>query len=183
MEVWRMDIGNGFGGDDRQRYLRIALIAGVALVVLLLILIVVAIVRGRSGGGTATATPSTTAGRTPSVIVASPSGTPRATVAVSVAPSAAPSAPAASAPAASASAQASASAAGRAFVIANTDGEGLRMRSEPSTNSAEVTVLPEGARVTEIGPGRNAEGRDWLNVQDENGNKGWVAAEFTAPAP
>ena len=177
-----MDIGSGFGGDDRQRYLRIALIAGVALVVLLLILIVVARVRGRSGGGTATATPPVTPGRTPSVIVAAPSATPRATVAVSVGPSAAPSAPAASASAAASGAP-SASAAGRAFVVANTDGEGVRMRSEPSTSAAEVVVLPEGARITEIGPGRNAEGRDWLNVQDENGNKGWVAAEFTAPAP
>ena len=179
-----MDIGSGFGGDDRQRYLRIALIAGVALVVLLLILIAVAIVRGRSGGGSATATPQPSPGRTPSVVVVAPSSaTPRATVAVSVGPSAAPSAaPPASASAASSAAPA-ASATGRAFVVANTDGEGVRMRSEPSTSAAEVIVLPEGTRVTEIGPGRNADGRDWLNVQDENGNKGWVAAEFTAAAP
>ncbi|MFN8516348.1 MAG: hypothetical protein U0841_27950 [Chloroflexia bacterium] len=52
-----MDIGSGFDGDNRQRYLRIALIAGVAFVVLLLILIVVAIVRSRGGSGDATATP------------------------------------------------------------------------------------------------------------------------------
>lgn len=177
-----MDIGSGFGGDDRQRYLRIALIAGVALVVLLLILIVVAIVRGRAGGGTATETPRPSPGRTPSVVVAAPSATPRSTVAVSIAPSAAPSAPAASASAAP-SAAPSASATGRVLVVVNTDGEGLRMRSEPSTAASEVAVLPEGARITEIGPGRNADGRDWVNVQDESGNKGWVAAEFTAPAP
>ena len=29
----------------------------------------------------------------------------------------------------------------------------------------------------------NAGGREWYNVEDEKGNKGWVAAEFTAPAP
>lgn len=173
-----MDIGSGFGGDDRQRYLRIALIAGVALVILLLLLIVVAIVRNRSGGATPTVTPTRAVTRSP--IVASPSATLRPTVAVSVPPSAAPSA------AASAAAPTSArpsTATGKAYVVGNTGGDGVKLRAEPSTNAQEVAVLPDGHRLTEIGPGRNADGRDWLNVQDENGNRGWVAAEFTTPAP
>jgi hypothetical protein len=187
MEEWRMDIGSGFGGDDRQRYLRIALFAGVALVVLLLILIVVAIVRGRSGGGSATETPRPSASRSASPIVASASPSARPTVQVSIGPSAAPSSPASSSPPASAPAQPSASAAGKAYVVANTDGEGVRMRSEPSTTAAEVVILPDGTRLIEISPGRNAEGRDWVHVKvqggDNDGKEGWVAAEFTAPAP
>lgn len=176
-----MDIGSGFGGDDRQRYLRIALIAGVALVVLLLILIIAAIVRGRSGGGSATVTPQRTATRP--AIVASPSVATRPpTVAVSVPPSTAPTSAAPSAPS-SAGASASASAGGRNFVVANTGGDGVKLRAEPATTAQEVAVLADGTRLKEIGPGRNAGGRDWLNVQDEAGNKGWVAAEFTAPAP
>ena len=177
-----MDIGNGFGNGDRQRYLRIALIAGVALVVLLLVLIVVAIVRGRSASGTATETPVTrTVVKSP--IVASPVTTVRPTIpvalpSVSSAPASAPAtsaAPSSAAPAASAS--------GRSFVVANTSGEGVKLRSEPATTAQEIVVLPDGQRLKEIGASRNAGGRDWYNVEDEKGNKGWVAAEFTAPAP
>ena len=177
-----MDIGSGFGGDDRQRYLRIALVAGVVLVILLLVLIVVAIVNNRRGAADATATPPARTATRPA-IVASPStsASARPTVAVSVAPSAAPSAaPSSGAPATSAAPSAST---GRKFVVANTGGEGVRLRAEPTTTGQEIAVLPDGHRLTEVGPGRNSDGRDWLNVQDENGNKGWVAAEFTSPAP
>lgn len=175
-----MDVGSGFGGDDRQRYLRIALIAGVALVVLLLILIVAAIVRNRaSSGADPTVTP--TRGVTRSPILASTSPSARPTVAVSVPPSAAPSgaAPSAAAP----STAAPSAAAGRAFVVGNTGGDGVRLRSEPSTTAQEVALLPDGHRLVEVGPGRNSGGRDWLNVRDESGNVGWVAAEFATPAP
>ena len=173
-----MDIGSGFGGDDRQRYLRIALIAGVALVVLLLILIVAAIVRNRAGGVDPTMTPERTSTRP--AIVASPSVTPRATVAVSVPPSAAPSAAPSTAPSTSAAPSAGE---GAAFVVANTGGDGLTLRAEPSTNAQEIALLPEGHRLIQIGPSRNNEGREWLNVRDESGNTGWVAAEFASPAP
>ena len=176
-----MDIGNGFGGEDRQRYLRIALVAGVILVVLLLVLIVVAIVRGRSASsGSATPTVVRTVARSP--IVASPVATVRATVPVSL-PSASSVPSASASTAAPPSAVPSASAGGRSFVVANTGGEGVKLRSEPATTAQEVAVLPDGQRLKEIGPSRNAGGRDWYNVQDEAGNKGWVAAEFTAPAP
>jgi hypothetical protein len=191
MEVWRMDIGSGFGGDDRQRYLRIALVAGVVLVVLLLILIVVAIVRGRSGGADATQTPRPSAGRSASPIVApSTSPTPRATLPVTLpSSSAAASAPASSAPSAAASAPASASTSGKAYVVANTNGDGVFLRSEPSGNADKVVdlALPDGTRLIEIGPGRNADGHDWVHVRvdggDNDGKEGWVAAEFTAAAP
>lgn len=173
-----MDIGSGFGGDDRQRYLRIALVAGVALVVLLLILIVAAIVRNRASGEDPTATVARTSTRP--AIVASPAATPRSTVAVSVPPSTGPSTAPSAAPQTSARPSA---AAGRTFVVANTGGDGLTLRSEPSTNAQIITVLPDGQRLTEVGPGRNSEGRDWLNVRDEKGNTGWVAAEFASPAP
>ncbi len=176
-----MDIGNGFGGEDRQRYLRIALVAGVILVILLLTLIVVAIVRGRSGSNSATPTVTRTVARSP--IVASPVATVRPTVPVSLpSSSSAPStAPVTSAPPSAAAPSASAN--GRSFVVANTGGEGVKLRSEPATTASEIAVLPDGHRLKEIGASRNSGGRDWLNVQDENGNKGWVAAEFTAPAP
>jgi hypothetical protein len=68
-------------------------------------------------------------------------------------------------------------------VVANTGGEGVRLRAEPATTAQEIAVLPDGHRLIEVGPGRNAGGRDWLNVQDESGNKGWIAAEFATAAP
>ena len=175
-----MDVGSGFGGDDRQRYLRIALIAGVVLVVLLLILIVAAIVRNRtSGAAEPTVTPTRAVTRSPILASASPSARP--TVAVSVPPSAGPStaAPSTAAP----STAAPSAAAGKAYVVANTGGDGVKLRSEPATTAQELAVLPDGHRLVEIGPGRNSDGRDWVNVRDENGNVGWVAAEFTSPAP
>jgi hypothetical protein len=186
MEVWRMDIGSGFGGDNRQRILRIALIAGVALVVLLLILIVATLVR-RAGGADPTATVTAAPSRSASPIVASASPSARPTVAVSVAPSAAPSAPATSAPPAGASAQPSASAAGKAYVVANTGGEGVRLRPEPSTAQPEIATLPDNTRLVEIGPAQNVGGINWLRVRvqggDFDGREGYVSAEFTAPAP
>ena len=34
-----------------------------------------------------------------------------------------------------------------------------------------------------IGPDVTAEGRDWKNVRDPDGNEGFVAAEFLEPQP
>jgi SH3-like domain-containing protein len=96
-------------------------------------------------------------------------------------PSAAPSATTA-APAGASPAAAPATATPTALVVVNTGGDGVNLRREPSATSPVVSLLAEGARLEQIGPDRQAEGRTWRNVRDAAGNQGWVAATFTQPA-
>ncbi len=166
----------GFGGDDRRRFLVPALIVAAAVIVLLLILGISAVVRSRTAAAVpATATVVRTATRppvvaTPATRTPAPSAptvpgaipTPRPSGAPNPAPSAAP-------------------AGARAFLIANTGGDNINMRLTPSTTGEIVARLAQGDEVTEIGPPKNAEGRDWLNVRTADGLQGWIAAEFAAP--
>ena len=59
---------------------------------------------------------------------------------------------------------------------------GLRMHDAPSTSSPIVETLPEGAILSNLGC-EAAEGRAWCDVQPfRGGPRGWVAAEYLAPA-
>ncbi len=171
-----MDTG-GFGGDDRRKYLVPALIIAAALVVLLLIFAIVALVRSRSAAGNPTATISRTATRGP-ITVGSPtiSGTPRASTAPSASASARPS----NAPSAAPS---TAPSAGKAYVVANTGGDNVNMRATAAATGEIVARLAPGDQLTEIGPVANADGREWRHVRTSDGIEGWIASEFTAPAP
>lgn len=169
-----MDTG-GFGGDDRRKYIVPALIVAAALVVLLLILGIGAILRSR-GSGTATATVARTAtraviiGGSPTALVTrttalpSTGASPRPSVAPSTAPSAAP-------------------AAGANYVVANTGGDNINMRSAASASADVVARLAEGDQIVEIGPVATADGREWRHIRTRDGIEGWIASEFTAPAP
>lgn len=64
--------------------------------------------------------------------------------------------------------------------VANTDGQGVNLRGEPSTTSERVRLLPEGTLVEVIGPDHDADGRRWRNVRDSDGGIGWVPASFLA---
>ena len=166
----------GFGGDDRRKYIVPALIVAAALVVLLLILGIGAILRNRGSGAAATATVTRTATR-PVIIGGSPTAPATRTTGL---PSSAPSQRPSTAPSTAPSA---APAAGASYVVANTGGDNINMRSSASASAEIVARLAEGDQIVEVGPPATADGREWRHVRTKDGIEGWVASEFTAPAP
>jgi SH3-like domain-containing protein len=62
--------------------------------------------------------------------------------------------------------------------VVGTDGQGANMRREPYAASPRVTVIREGVELDVIGPDRRVEGETWRNVQDEDGEAGWIAGQF-----
>jgi hypothetical protein len=67
------------------------------------------------------------------------------------------------------------------FVI-NTGADGLSLRPSPGS-SDRVAVLLDGTRLTPTGEEVQSAGRTWVRVRDPEGREGWVAAQFTGPAP
>ena len=67
--------------------------------------------------------------------------------------------------------------------VANTAGQGVILRREPSTSAGRVAARAETAVLQIVGPDQAAEGRVWRQVQDAQGNRGWVPADFLVPAP
>lgn len=182
----------GFDGDDRRKYIVPALIVAAALIVLLLILGITAIIRSRNSATSPTAVTSPTA-RGPIVAGSSSPVSTRTTTAPGASSSArpstsgAPSTGASTAPGTGAGTAPSASGApngaGKAFVIANTGGDNVNMRSSASAAADVVARLAPGDQIVEIGPVANADDREWRHVRTSDGIEGWVASEFTAPAP
>jgi hypothetical protein len=66
--------------------------------------------------------------------------------------------------------------------VANTDGQRLRLRAQPSTSATIVTHFQPGTVLDVIGEDRQAEGRTWKNVRGPGNVTGWVAGEYTAAA-
>jgi len=66
--------------------------------------------------------------------------------------------------------------------IANTDGQGARLRAEPSREAEALAVLPDGALVQALGPVLERDDLDWRRVRTEDGSEGWIAADLLAPA-
>jgi hypothetical protein len=66
--------------------------------------------------------------------------------------------------------------------VVNTGGQGVILRREPSTGAARVAARAENAVLQVIGPDESSDGRVWRQVQDAQGNRGWVPADFLAPA-
>jgi hypothetical protein len=65
--------------------------------------------------------------------------------------------------------------------IANTEGQGASLRREPSSQSERITGLPERTVVRIVGP-EVLDGNDaWVEVQDDNGNRGWVQSALIRP--
>jgi len=72
--------------------------------------------------------------------------------------------------------------------VANTEGEGVNLRREPSLASQALRVILEGTMLDIVGPDRDADGRRWRNVRDLDGETGWIpspylVAEGTVPPP
>jgi polysaccharide biosynthesis protein PslG len=64
--------------------------------------------------------------------------------------------------------------------VANTGGEGVSLRAQPSAGSPRLALVPEGGRLEVMGEDRAAEGRTWRNVRQPGGPVGWVAADYLA---
>jgi hypothetical protein len=65
--------------------------------------------------------------------------------------------------------------------IGNTGGAGANLRGEPSTQAERVELVPDGALVDLLDPGREVGGTTWREVRTDSGATGWIAAEFLSP--
>ncbi len=74
--------------------------------------------------------------------------------------------------------------------VANTDGDGVKLRKDPKQDADKIRVLPEGTVVQIIGPDQNvyddklAKDIVWANVRtlDENSDIGWISHAYLVPA-
>jgi hypothetical protein len=69
------------------------------------------------------------------------------------------------------------------FVVTGTNGEGLFLRADHSTDAQILETLPDGTAVTRAGEDFSAADRVWRRVRAPSGTEGWVAAEFLQGAP
>jgi hypothetical protein len=67
---------------------------------------------------------------------------------------------------------------GATVVVEGTEQEGLRLRSEPSTQGRVVVTLKEGTTVTVVDGPEEASGYTWWKVQTRGGREGWGAADW-----
>jgi hypothetical protein len=65
--------------------------------------------------------------------------------------------------------------------VANTDGQGANVRQRPSTTAPVVVSVQDGAIVDLVGLDQPSEGRTWRSIRTEDGQAGWIAAEFLVP--
>lgn len=175
-----METGGPWNSPNRPPWMIPAIVAGALLLLLLLIGGVLA-ARGR---GSSTPTVARAATPTNRIIVAGTPSSPTTRVGGALPTVGVPGGSSvATAPVGGGMSTAAppATGAAKAFVVSNTQGEGLILRSTPG--GAEITVLPEGTRLEQIGPDQDANGMTWRNVRAPDGTEGWVAAQFTTAAP
>ena len=65
--------------------------------------------------------------------------------------------------------------------VGNTAGAGANLRAQPDAQAERVELLPDGALVDLVDPGRDVGGTVWREVRAQSGATGWVAAEFLSP--
>lgn len=169
---------DGHRGSDRRSLLVPALTIGAGVLLVLLLIGIAAQLRGR-GDDTAAVAPSPSPGAGPTrttIVIGAPTGGTRTATATGT--GAGPGPTTAPAPA-----QTPAAATQRFFTVSGTGGDGIRLRSAPAASGTQIAVYPEGERLEQIGPDREGDGRTWRSVRGPDGNEGFVAAEFTTPAP
>jgi hypothetical protein len=69
------------------------------------------------------------------------------------------------------------SGAGELLRVANTDGVGVVLHTAPRKDARVPRGLLEGARATVLERGPD----DWVRVRGENGQEGWVPAQYLVP--
>jgi hypothetical protein len=68
--------------------------------------------------------------------------------------------------------------------VVGTGGDGLNIRSSPSTAAQILATVPQGTALTVLGGPQAANGFTWWNVQTPGGVAGWAAGQFLAkPSP
>ncbi|HWQ11235.1 MAG TPA: SH3 domain-containing protein, partial [Roseiflexaceae bacterium] len=73
---------------------------------------------------------------------------------------------------------------GQVLVVTIGDIEGLNLRDAPGLGSQVIGLLPNGARVRQIGGPRTVDDVPWLQVRAEIDGQvveGWVSAHFVRP--
>ncbi|MEO8288918.1 MAG: SH3 domain-containing protein [Chloroflexota bacterium] len=68
------------------------------------------------------------------------------------------------------------------FKVANTGGQGVRLRAEPQQDGARVTGLGDGVVVKTVGPDQKAAGVTWKHVATiDDQYTGWINSNFLVP--
>ncbi|MHB1007258.1 MAG: hypothetical protein ACYC3S_16690 [Chloroflexota bacterium] len=71
---------------------------------------------------------------------------------------------------------------GQSLVLGNTGGVGAWLRRTPHMNDYLIAWV-DGTRMTVMGSDVQSDGLTWKNVQDPQGNKGYIPAEWLVPEP
>src|SRR5688572_1445991 len=66
--------------------------------------------------------------------------------------------------------------------VSNTDGQGVRLRAEPSRQARSLAVVQDGTPVEVLGEAEVHGGLSWRPVRIRSGAEGWMAVDFLAPA-
>jgi len=67
--------------------------------------------------------------------------------------------------------------------VFGTEGESLRLRSDPGLQTTTLKTIPEGARLLILDGPRDADGLAWWRMRDlVDGAEGWAAQLYLAPA-
>ena len=66
--------------------------------------------------------------------------------------------------------------------VANTDGQGVRLRAEPNRQARSLALLPDGTKVEARGQSEAHGGLSWRPVRTASGAEGWMAADFLTSA-
>jgi hypothetical protein len=64
--------------------------------------------------------------------------------------------------------------------VANTDGQGVRLRAEPSRTARSISVVKDGVTVEATGEAQEHGGLTWQPVRAQNGDEGWIAIDYLA---
>jgi hypothetical protein len=64
--------------------------------------------------------------------------------------------------------------------VVNTGGDGALVRREPSVNAPSAGLVREEGVVTLLGPEETVQAQVWWQVEDDQGNQGWIRADYLA---
>jgi len=62
--------------------------------------------------------------------------------------------------------------------IVNTGGDGALIRLEPSINAPSAALVREDTVVKLLGPEETVQAQVWRQVEDNQGNQGWIRADY-----
>jgi len=67
---------------------------------------------------------------------------------------------------------------GQTLVVTGTDGEGIRFRSGPGTDTMTRVIIEEGAELTVLDGPDVADGYSWWHLETADGTSGWAAEDW-----